>query len=390
MISLRLRRLGGTALLVVWMVAVQTAVAADPALRIVYGAHKQPVAIEAAGLAESRLREFSNRPSDDDAFAGLLAVHVADDEPVADRPGMLGTYSVEQGVVRFTPRYPLRPGMKYRALLHPLGSGESKDLVGLQFDGPAPRSAQPAEVSQVYPTAGVLPENQLKFYIHFSAPMSRGEAYQHVRLLRADDSPIDVPFLELGEELWDASGRRLTLLIDPGRIKQGLKPREEAGPVLEADREYTLAIDAGWNDADGRPLARDYRKTFKTSEPIAKAIDPAQWQIAPPRAWTEAPLAIRFPRPLDRALLERTLTLVGRDGRPLDGRVAISREETLWEFHPARPLPTGKYRLVVDTVLEDLAGNRIGQAFEIEQTEDPAPRGRPESVTIPIEVTPGG
>ncbi|MCL6608417.1 MAG: hypothetical protein K6T74_10025, partial [Geminicoccaceae bacterium] len=85
-----------------------------------------------------------------------------------------------------------------------------------------------------YPTSDQLPENQLRFYIHFSAPMSRGEAYARIRLLDSAGKPIDAAFLELGEELWDPSGKRFTLLIDPGRIKRGLRPREDLGPVLEA------------------------------------------------------------------------------------------------------------------------------------------------------------
>ena len=77
-------------------------------------------------------------------------------------------------------------------------------------------------VVAVYPSSATLPENQLRFYLHFSAPMSRGEVYQHLQLLDQDGKPIVLPFLEIGEELWDTTGQRLTLLIDPGRIKRGL------------------------------------------------------------------------------------------------------------------------------------------------------------------------
>ena len=65
-------------------------------------------------------------------------------------------------------------------------------------------------VTAVYPSAQVLPENLLRFYIHFSAPMSRGEAYRHVRLLDAAGKAVDLPFLELDQELWDPDGKRFT------------------------------------------------------------------------------------------------------------------------------------------------------------------------------------
>lgn len=362
------------------------AIAAEPSLRVICDAHERPVAFEAIDLPASRIRELAELPADDEAFPRFLAVYVADEPAANDQPAMLGTYSIEKGVLRFTPRYPLRPGLKYSVTLRPSGIAETKDVVVVSVTGPEPKAGKPAEITHVYPTASVLPENQLKFYIHFSAPMSRGEAYERVRLLRADGEPIDVPFLELGEELWDASGRRLTLLIDPGRIKQGLKPREDVGPVLEAGQKYTLAIDAAWKAADGRPLARGHRKSFETAAPIAEAIDPAEWVVNAPRAGSKAPVRVRFPRPLDRALLERTLQVVGDDDVPIAGRVEVSREERLWEFYPEPSLPAGRYRLVVDTVLEDLAGNRVGQAFEIEQTDRPATRGQPASVSIPFDV----
>ncbi|MCH7864908.1 MAG: hypothetical protein IIC56_06820, partial [Proteobacteria bacterium] len=105
-------------------------------------------------------------------------------------------------------------------------------------------------MTQVYPSADVLPENLLKFYLHFSAPMSRGDSYQHIRLVRQNGSVVDLPFLELDQELWDRRQTRLTLLFDPGRIKRGLKPHEEVGPALKPGRRYTLEIDAHWLNAE--------------------------------------------------------------------------------------------------------------------------------------------
>ena len=56
-----------------------------------------------------------------------------------------------------------------------------------------PKTA-PTVVTQVYPTADRLPENQLKFYLHFSAPMSRGDVYKHIKLLDDKGKPLDLPF----------------------------------------------------------------------------------------------------------------------------------------------------------------------------------------------------
>ena len=107
---------------------------------------------------------------------------------------------------------------------------------------PALRERRPTVVEAIYPSSDVLPENQLKFYIHFSAPMSRGDSYRHIRLLDAKGKPVEAPFLELAEELWDDSGRRLTLLLDPGRVKRDLKPHKEVGRAIVDGGRYTLVI----------------------------------------------------------------------------------------------------------------------------------------------------
>src|SRR5438128_8167014 len=114
--------------------------------------------------------------------------------------------------------------------------------------------------------------------------MASGGAYRHVHLLNAKGKEVEAPFLELDEELWSPDFRRFTLYFDPGRIKRGLKPREDVGPVLEEGKSYTLLIDRDWNDAQGNPLRESFRKTFTVGPPDDEAIDPQKWKIYAPRA----------------------------------------------------------------------------------------------------------
>ena len=129
----------------------------------------------------------------------------------------------------FRPRFPLSPGMHVRAVFQP----PDGERVESTFDIPAaaPLTAT-TRVAQVYPTSGVLPANALKLYIYFSAPMRKGDSWKHLHLLR-DGVPVEYPFLELDQELWDRDQRRFTVLFDPGRIKRGLASLAEAGPALE-------------------------------------------------------------------------------------------------------------------------------------------------------------
>jgi hypothetical protein len=359
-----------------------------PALRVIHDKAGRPVAVEATGLSASEIEDIATRNDASEAFAKILSVSVISEGKRDDLPAMAGTYIVSGSSLRFTPRYALRPGLRYRAVLVPGTSPvEKSEAVTLEVSVPEAAARQPTEVTHVYPTSATLPENQLKFYVHFSAPMGRGEAYEHVRLLDARGRPADLPFLELAEELWDASGKRLTLLIDPGRIKRGLKPREDLGPVLEAGREYTLVIDHSWRDASGRALQTDFRKRFRTTAPVEEGIDEKAWKIAPPPAGSKQALVVKFLRPLDHALVERTITVVGTSGTPLAGTGQAADEERRWEFRPETPWTAGHYQLVVDTSLEDLAGNRVGRAFDVDELGTADKRAPGETVSIPFKIS---
>ena len=100
----------------------------------------------------------------------------------ADVPPLLGTYSVENRALTFRARYPLSPGVRYRAVFHQPGQ---RAVVEQTFDGPQQDTTPVARVDRVYPSADVLPSNVLRLYVYFSAPMSRGEAASRIHMLDA-------------------------------------------------------------------------------------------------------------------------------------------------------------------------------------------------------------
>lgn len=356
---------------------------AEPALRIIRDKSGHAVAFEAAGLDEDKLAKLT-----EESLGQVLAVYVVE-KHAKDVPSLLGKHEVDEDALRFTPRFALRPGTRYRAVLQPeVVEGQEADpakAVTLEIALPTPKRAAPTVVTRIYPSSNRLPENQLRFYLHFSQPMARGEAYEHLKLLKANGEAVELPFLELGEELWDTSGKRLTLLIDPGRIKRGLKPREDVGPVLEAGQSYTLAIDAAWKDATGEPLKAGHAKKFSVDKPVEVGIDLAEWKIEAPAAGSRQPLVVKFPRPLDHALLQRTMDVLDSAGQHLAGEVAVSDEERQWSFTPEQAWASGEFALEVDKVLEDLTGNRIGRAFELAEGETAKQKG-PATVQIPFTV----
>lgn len=353
---------------------------ADPAvasLRLLPATTDAPARFEARGLPSEQTAAVAGIEPDDPHWQRLFVVTVVPEgtleAPAEPLPPVAGKYAFVEGVVRFTPSFAPRPGTRYRAVSFD-SAGRAVDSAVLSLPAAAP--AAPTSVAAIHPTAETIPENLLRFYVQFSAPMSRGEAYERLRLKDDRGQVVELAVLEVGEELWDREGKRLTLLLDPGRIKRGVKPREDLGTALVAGRRFTLEIDQAWRDADGRPLAAAAAKPFAVSPPIREAIDPAQWRVSTPVAGSQQALVIRFPRPLDRALVERTFTVESPEGTAVPGVVTISDAERTWSFQPDRPWPAGGGVVSIDPALEDVAGNRIGRAFEV-LLVGPAPSSEP-------------
>jgi hypothetical protein len=293
-----------------------------------------------------------------------------------DVPPLLGSYAVESGALVFHPQFPLAAGVHYRAVFHPPGAAP----IERTFDGPAKDTRRLARVDRVFPSADVLPGNLLRFYIYFSAPMSQGEAGHRMRLLDQNGQPLAGVFLP-GEELWDPQFQRLTMTLDPGRIKRGLTSNQAMGPPIVEGHRYTLAIDQDWPDARNVPMIEGFRKSFRGGPAERAKPDPKQWHVTPPKAGGLTPLTVDFPTPMNYVLLQRMLRVP-----KVDGIGSVDRHETRWLFTPRQPWIAGDYQLTVDTALEDLAGNSIALAFDIDVFEQVHEHIASSTIALPFSV----
>lgn len=271
----------------------------------------------------------------------------------------------------FRPRFPLVPGATYALLV----DGAPAATVTLPED----TCRGDTSVVAIYPTARELPVNQLKLYIQFSGPMSEGWAGRAVHVRRADDEELLAGvFLPMEPELWDRARHRLTLLLDPGRIKRGLAPHAEMGYPLEHGVPIIVAIDRKFRDASGQPLLAGAERRYEVGPAVRRHVDPSDWHLRCPRAGTRGCLEVVFDRPLDRALLQHCLVVLDPRGRPLEGRATIVDGDRSWRFSPLRGWRPERYGLAVDPRLEDLAGNSLTRVFDrdLARPEDtPVDRG---------------
>ena len=341
--------------------------------------------IEVAGLNHNSLSRLERANLSSSDWVKVLAVYPGSTVST-DNPPMLGDYRVVNDVLRFTPRFRLVQNLTYTARF-------DAALFAEKFGPSSPGTPSSAQatietrmvlsksaalpqtvVTGIYPSAAELPANQLKLHLLFSAPMNLGEAYRHLRLL--DETGREVPraFLEIDQELWDSSRRRFTLLLDPGRIKRGLRSNLEDGAPLRTGKSYRLMVDREWRDGNGNPLKSGFEKQFAVIGADRSSPDFQHWQIAVPVAGTVEPLRLTFDEPLDRVLLEQMIEVIGTQGRRLEGRIEISKNETEWLFTPEMPWQAGDYRIYIDTRMEDRAGNNLKNLFDLDLGQQAARR----------------
>jgi hypothetical protein len=274
----------------------------------------------------------------------------------------------------FVPRFGFLDGTAYSVTV------DGATAATLLRARPAPMAT--TEVADIHPTAAEVPCNLLRLYVWFSAPMSEGYAAGHVRLTGDGGGTIAGALLPGEYELWDASRRRLTVLLDPARIKRGLPRHREAGYPLRSGVPFRLVVDSGFRDAQGLPLRASAQRRYEVGGQERRHVDPASWALTVPQAGTLEPVQVAFGRPLDHGLLARCLYVAGPGGEVIDGTLQIGPEEQTWQLIPRRAWSRGSHQLIVDAALEDLAGNSVSRVFDrdLSRPEDEPRQARPVSV----------
>ena len=366
----------------------RSAASSRPAVRLVENAANPAASyVEVSGVDAATRNAVGQLTTTSPEWAAVLTVRVVDGGGTPSETPIAGRYTVAGHSLRFTPLFPFDPGRHYEVRYayadHTPGRPEAiTERVAL----PAGAASAPTQVTQVYPSSDVVPENQLRMYIHFSAPMGRRGGVEHVRLLDESGREVVDPFLPLDAEFWNADRTRYTVFFDPGRQKRGIAPIADMGRSLTEGKSYTLVIDSEWRDGSGVPLTQQFKRTFKVGPPDEQPLDPKTWKVLAPAAGTRGPLQVAFPEPLDHGLLLRALGVVSPDGKPMPGDVVVGEHELTWSFTPREAWPAGAYNIVAFASLEDLAGNRIGRAFEVDQFDRTDKSNEPEKTFIAFVV----
>ncbi|MEO0382490.1 MAG: hypothetical protein AAF234_02970 [Pseudomonadota bacterium] len=287
--------------------------------------------------------------------APLLQVFVGPSDACCDdRSPIAGRYMADKGSVTFDPAFDLVTGQTYTVLTRVTGADALTEFT-LVAEG----SFANPEVTAIYPSGPVIPENTLRFYIHFSTPMQPHMSVDFISLLDTDGTPDPAAFMTFTQELWNEDRTRLTLLMDPGRIKRGVATNLELGPALLEGQRYSITVAEGWPSANGQQELPRFEQHFLVSASLRELPNTDLWRITQPAARTLDPLLIAFDRPFDHQLAQTSIHVVGPDGQSIPGTVSIEDHERTWRFVPESPWPAQTLDITIDALLEDVAGNNF-------------------------------
>ncbi|MEM9696282.1 MAG: hypothetical protein AAGA56_27300, partial [Myxococcota bacterium] len=171
----------------------------------------------------------------------------------------------------FVPAFPLTPGLTY--VVRGAGGCEKRLTVASADEPAVPR------VTAIYPRGDSLPENLLRFYVYFSEPMAEGRFLDHLRLEELPSGrDLTGVFFDNVHELWSADRRRITLLVDPGRVKTGLHAHEMRGRAFHEGTAYRLTVLSSWRSLEGEALGAAVNKEFVALREDRAAVDPSTWR----------------------------------------------------------------------------------------------------------------
>jgi hypothetical protein len=219
------------------------------------------------------------------------------------------------------------------------------------------------KVIAIYPTTDSIPVNILRFYIQFSKPMQEMNVLNHIVLLDENNKNITGVFYENQYELWNEDRTKITLIVDPGRVKLGLLANNKMGKAFDEGKKYSLKVDGLLLDFDNQPLANPFTKSFIAVKEDTTAPDTKKWKLSLPNANTTNPIIIDFNDNIDH-ISAMTYIKIVRDKNEIEGNFTLQNNEQKANFNPNKKWQKGNYQILVHPRLEDITANSVNQVFD--------------------------
>jgi len=89
---------------------------------------------------------------------------------------------------------------------------------------------------------------------------------------------------------------------------------------------------------------------------------------------------------MDHALSQRVIRVTGESGEFVEGKISLEDQERRWAFTPDNIWRHGRYQIIIQNTLEDLAGNNIGKPFDVDLFEGVERRLPTKTVKLSFEI----
>ena len=318
------------------------------------------------GTVKRNISAFTNHSKETSDY-DLLAVFVKNRMEEYGSNAIQGHYTKVGDYLVFKPYFPFESDMTYVVRTRNEKLDNTYSYQSFQIG--KKKTIERAEVISIYPLANQLPENLLRFYIYFNTPMKKGQALKYIQL-RDEEGNIDQhTFMKFKQELWSADGKRLTVLFDPGRIKRGVSTNMLRGPALLEGKKYELIISGDWEDVYEQPLFVNSTKKIEVVSAYYQHIKVKNWRVNKPRKNSYDALSIHFDRIIDHALIQSMIKIVNEKENPINGHWEIIEEERSIIFIPKVKWKKGNYKIIIDSRLEDVAGNNLQNLLDHNKTD---------------------
>ena len=320
---------------------------------------------EVNGTVQLNISTLPNLDAEKSGYE-YLAVFVQPEGEELGSNAVQGRHTLEGEYLVFAPYFPFERGMTY--VVRTKQADTDSNYSYHSFQPGKKQAVEKAAVLSIYPTADELPENLLRFYFYFHTPMKKGQALDHIRLTDAAGNVDKRAFMEFKQELWSPDGKRLTILFDPGRIKRGVSTNMELGPALTEGKQYHLSISAAWQDVYGQALSVETKKEFVVGKAYRQAINVHEWEIHTPEANSLEALGLQADRIMDHALVQSMIRIKDGENNLIAGHWEVSEQEQLILFIPDQQWQKGMYQMIIDSRLEDVAGNNLLNLLDQKET----------------------
>src|SRR5438045_3157555 len=104
-----------TYFVLIWPLLAAALCAEAARVRVVLDSTDRPAAVEAIRLTKDTLSKLTKLDASDPALSRHFMVFVLDAQGRRQKPALAGRYEIVGDIIRFTPQFGFRPGLKYEA-----------------------------------------------------------------------------------------------------------------------------------------------------------------------------------------------------------------------------------------------------------------------------------